>query len=64
MDEPLKHDQIQGHVTKLKHLLQVFESFVRKEDAKTLIVMDPPFGGMVEILAHTLKTVSRPRRYF
>ena len=26
--------------------------------------MDPPFGGMVEILAHTLKTVSRPAGIF
>ena len=44
--------------------LQVFESFIRKEDSKTLIVMDPPFGGMVEILAQSLKTISCPAGIF
>ena len=37
---------------------------MRKEDSKTLIVMDPPFGGMVEILAHSLKTISCPAGIF
>ena len=34
---------------------KTFESFVARE--KLVIVMDPPFGGLAEVLAGSVKTI-------
>ncbi len=39
------------------HCLQIFEEFLAN-DQDILVVVDPPFGGLVEVLAHTLETIS------
>ena len=37
-----------------------FKQFINGKDAdKIVMVTDPPFGGLVEVLAHTVKTISQ-----
>ncbi len=38
----------------------VFETFMSRDDSAKRMVMvtDPPFGGLVEVLAHTAKTIA------
>lgn len=37
--------------------VSVFEQFLKESKNGLALVMDPPFGGKVEIISHTLKRI-------
>lgn len=36
---------------------EIYDQFIKEGKNSLAIVMDPPFGGKVEIIAHTFKSI-------
>ena len=43
---------------------KTFEKFIQQAKKSLALVIDPPFGGKVEILARTLKTMNEKYHQF